>query len=182
MPDPTLLAPSTGNLTIGKGVASFKKTGAADYVDLGNCPEVVLTPDLETLEHFTSRSGVKTKDLVVVLTKSAQIKVTMEEVTSFNMSLMLMGDVDNAAVGGPRVEIFSLSTLTGAFKFVGENDIGAQVTMELWNVSLVPSGDFGLISDEWNNFEITGDVLIADTGPNVGQFGYVQITNIPGVS
>lgn len=178
MSGPTLIAPNTANLMIGKGICSFKKTGGADYVDLGNVTEVVLTPDLTTLEHFTSRAGVKQKDLTVVLEKKSSLKFVMEEFTPHNVGLMLLGAVDEAAVGGPEVDIFSESLVTGAFKFVGTNDIGPKWTMDLYNISILPSGDFGLITDEWGNMEITADVLASTEAPNIGKFGIIKLTNL----
>lgn len=183
MAGPTLIAPNTGNLMIGKGICSFKRTGAADYVDLGNVTDVVLTPDMTTLEHFTSRAGVKQKDLTVILEKKSSLKFTMEEFTPHNVGLMVLGAVDELAVDGPTVEIFSESLITGAFRFVGTNDIGPKWQMDLYNISVLPSGDFGLITDEWGNMEITADVLADQAvGPTFGKFGILKLLNLASAS
>ena len=167
------------NLQVGKGIVSFKKTGEAEFRDLGNVTEMVITPDLTTLEHYSSRVGVKSKDLVVVLEKKATVKMTMEEFTAQNMGLMLFGAVDEDGVDGPSVEIFSEAAITGALRFVGANDIGPKLTVDLYNVSITPTGDFGLITDEWNNCEVTADVLLAPAGdPNEGKFGLAKVTNV----
>jgi hypothetical protein len=44
-------------------------------------------------------------------------------------------------------------------------------------VSWTPSGDLQMISDEWNNMEVLGAILPAESGPRVGKFGTIQITN-----
>jgi hypothetical protein len=177
---PSLLAPNTGNLLIGKGILSFKKTGAADYVDLGNCTDITLTPDMETLEHFSSRAGVRSKDLTVILEKKASVTFTMEEFTAHNIGMMLLGAVNEADVGGPSIDIFSEASVTCALKFVGTSEVGPKINVDLYNVSITPSGDFSLISDDWGNMEVTADVLLSEeVGPNLGKFGKVQITNIP---
>lgn len=178
MSTPTIESPNVDNLQVGKGIVSFMKTGEATYRDMGNVTEMVITPDMTTLDHFTSRLGTKAKDLSIVLEKKATVKITMEEITGENVALMVLGTVDEAAIGGPEVEIFAQNVVTGALRFVGTNDIGPKVTVDLWHVSILPSGDFGLITDEWNNMELTADVLPAPDGTNVGKFGLIKFTNV----
>lgn len=182
MPTPTMHSPNVGNLQVGKGIVSFLKTGDSEYRDLGNVTSLVITPDMDTLEHFSSREGVKKKDLVIILEKKGTVKLVMEEFTAQNLAIMLLGDFDEAAVGGPTVEVFSTTQVTGALKFVGTNDVGPQMTVDLYNVSFTPSGDLEMISDEWNNMEVTADMLVAEDGPNAGKFGLVQFTNVTDVS
>jgi hypothetical protein len=75
------------------------------------------------------------------------------------------------------VEIFANSSITGELKFVGTNDVGPKITVNLYNVSFTPSGDLSMISDEFNSMEVTADVLAATSGPNSGKFGIAQFTN-----
>jgi hypothetical protein len=180
MPEPSLIGGNTGNLKIGKGICSFKREGSAEYVDLGNVTDVVLTADVETLDHFTSRSGVRSKDLVVTLSNGGQVQFTMEEFTPHNIGLKLVGDVDELAVGGPEIDIWSLASIVGAFRFVGTNDVGPKLTVDLFKVSITPDGDFGLIEDDWGNMQVNAEVLKDDTvGPTLNKFGTVKITNEP---
>jgi hypothetical protein len=182
MPDPSLASPNTGNYAILKGIVSFKAEGETDYRDLGNASDVTLSFDLTSLDHFSSRGGLKDKDLSIVLEKNGTLKLTLDEFTAANLALMVLGTVDEAAVGGPTIDIFTVNTIQGAFKIVGTNEIGPKMTMDLYNVSFKPSGDLGFISDEWGELSMEGDVLTATTGPNVGKRGIIQITNIPGLS
>lgn len=175
---PTTLSPNVDNLQVGKGIVSFKKTGDTDYRDLGNVSDMTITPEVDTLEHFSSRQGTKKKDLVIVLEQKCQCKLTMEEMTPANFALMVYGDIDESADGGPTVEIFANSSITGALRFVGTNDVGPKITVDLYNVSFTPTGDLGLISDEWNNMEVTADVLAAVSGENEGKFGIAKWTNM----
>jgi hypothetical protein len=177
MSSPTSLSPNVDNLQVGKGIVSFKKTGDVDFRDLGNVSALTITPEVDTLEHFSSREGTKKKDLVIIIQQKASCKITMEEITAENLALMVYGDVDEAAVGGPTVEIFANSSITGELKFVGTNDVGPKITVNLYNVSFTPSGDLSMISDEFNSMEVTADVLAATSGPNSGKFGIAQFTN-----
>lgn len=160
-------SPNVDNYFIGKGIVKFKKTGDVDYRDLGNCPEVEFTPSIETKDHFSSRSGTQTKDRKVVMQKSATLRIVMEEMTPDNLALILMGDVTPSS---PEfvIDILSLSEITGAARFVGQNDIGARVQYDWPNVSITPSGSLNLIGDDWGSMEITADVL-ADVNGSFGQ-------------
>lgn len=175
---PTTISPNVENLQVGKGTVEFKKTGDSTFRHLGNVSDMVITPEVETLEHFSSMEGTKKKDLIIILQQKAKCKITMEEFTPANFALMVYGDVDEAAVGGPEVEIFANSSITGALRFVGTNDVGPKITVDLYNVSFTPTGDLGLISDEWNNMEVTADVLAAVSGENEGKFGIAKWTNM----
>lgn len=180
---PTTTSPNVDNIQVGKGVVSFKRTGSLTYRDLGNVTEMAITPSMETLDHFSSREGVRKKDKTIIIEKQATVSFTLEEITPENVALQLLGSVDLAAVGGPEVEIFSENAVTGALRFVGTNEVGPKITIDLWNVSITPDGDFNLISDEWNNIEVTGEVLAAPTGdPNAGKFGIAKWTNLEDVS
>lgn len=168
-----------GNYRVGKGVLSFQPGGTGDFIDLGNVTSLVISPDLETLEHFSSRVGVRAKDLEVVIEKKGAVQITMEEFNPFNISLALLGSITPAAAG-PQIEIFSQTAINGALKWTAANDVGPKTDLVLHNVSFVNAGDFGFVEDEWGNMEVEAQMLVAGAGPNEGKFGYVQVTNYTG--
>lgn len=172
-----LNSPDTDNYQVGKGVVSFQPNGTGDFIDLGNCTVFEYTPSIEKLEHFSSRAGIKTKDKSVVISRGGALKITMEEITARNLSMLLMGDVDSGADGGPTVSIFTADTITGALKFVATNDIGPRWNFDFYRVEFSPSGSFNPISDEWNSIEVTGEVLTGDGGEFDGLVGVAQLTN-----
>jgi hypothetical protein len=160
------------NYTIGKGIASFKKTGESLFRDLGNVPAFEFTPTAETLDHFSSRTGVKSKDRSVVVSTEGELKITMEEFTVENLALALMGNIDEDSSERPVIDILQNSSITGEVKFVGTNSVGQQFTWLFNNVSFIPSSTVSPLSDEWGTFEVTGQVLV-DSG---GKFGTVTHT------
>jgi hypothetical protein len=162
------------NYTIGKGVASFKKTGEATFRDLGNCPAFEFTPTAETLEHFSSRTGVKSKDREVVISTEGELKISMEEWTVENLALALLGNIDEDSTGRPVIDILQNSSVTGEVKFVGSNSVGQKFEWLFNNVSFIPSGTISPLSDEWGVMEVTGQVLV----DNGGKFG--TVTHIGG--
>jgi hypothetical protein len=164
------MASSTDNLRIGKGIVSFRKTGDAEFRDLGNVPELEWTPELEELEHFTSRLGVRTRDLKVVVEKKATMRIVLEEWTLENLALAFLGEVD--AVDPNKIDIFANNAVTGALRYVGTNEIGPKYQLDLPNVSIIPAGSgIGFISDEWGQIEINAEVGVDSTG----SFGTLEL-------
>jgi hypothetical protein len=156
------ISPDPENLQVGKGIVSFKPVGQPQFIDLGNVPELEYEPTIERLDHFTSRAGIRTKDKSVVIERGGTLRVLMEEITAFNLSMLLMGTVGNAGPNGePSVDIFTADTLRGELKYVATNDVGPRWNLHFYNVEFAPSGSFNPISDEWNNIEVTGEVLQA---------------------
>jgi len=160
MPE-SLTSPNVDNYYIGKGIVSIKKPGDVDYVDVGNVPEFEYTPDLAKLDHFTSRTGIRSKDKSIVLEKSAQLRMVMEEWTARNLALMLMSVPDETNPAAVTMDILSEGSITCAVKFVGQNDVGPKWTFEFPRVEFTPSGSLNVISDDdWSGIEITGDILV----------------------
>jgi hypothetical protein len=158
---------SPENYFIGKGIVYFKKTGDADYRDLGNAPALEFTPELEELEHFSSREGVRTRDKVVVQSKSATLRITLEEFTLENLSLALLGDLDELT---NEIDIFANNAVTGQLRYVGTNEVGTKFQVDFPNVSIIPEGSLGFITDEWGQIELNCEVGV-DTN---GKFGTLK--------
>jgi hypothetical protein len=154
-------SPSVQNYHIGKGIVSFKETGASTFVDLGNAPSFVYTPNVEKKEHFSSREGIKTKDFTAITQISATIKVTLDEITPENLAMFALGDLasDGTITGLTKAEF------TGTLKVVGTNDIGQHVGWE-GDISFVPSGDFSFITDgdDFSVLELEAEVQKAVDG------------------
>jgi hypothetical protein len=184
MAEPTMQSPNVGNLQVGKGNVTFQKNFEGEFRHLGNCTAFTVTPEVETLEHFSSMEGTRKKDLVITIEQRCTVAITMEEFTAFNLALMTQGALDEAAVGGPEVEIFGATeAISGHLRFTGTNDVGPKITIDLYNVQFAPDGDLEMISDEFNAMEVTADVLVAPTGSAfVGKFGVAKFTNVTEVS
>lgn len=161
------MAASPLNYFIGKGTLSWTPTGGSAR-DLGNAPEVEITPEIEKLDHFSSMAGVRSKDRSVVISKTLRIRIVLDEITADNLQLLLMGGDITTASGVSTFDMFENSEITGALEFTGTNDIGNQVTVDMPSVSFTPSGSLNLISDEWGQIEITGEILLSGSPASFG--------------
>lgn len=159
-------SPNILNYYVGKGTVSFKKTGDMSFRDLGNVPEFEFTPEVEKLEHFSSRSGVKSKDRTIVIEKKGTIKLTMEEWTAANLALALLGTVGADSDGREVIDIFGENAISGELKFTGTNEVGPKWELHFLKVDFIPGESVNPLSDEWGALSITGDVAAVN-----GAFG-----------
>jgi hypothetical protein len=181
------MAASTANYTVSKGIVSWKPEGAPNYRDLGNAPALSITPEIEFLEHFSSRAGIKSKDLEVPVQVAGKVSLTLDEFTIDNIALAILGQVSDQTSGDPgfiaslgpgetqrrRVQIMSESTIIGALRYVGTNTVGKRVQVDLPRVAFKGGSALQLISDEWNQFELTGEILLDTAQTNNIGFGRI---------
>ncbi len=170
------VSPSIDNLGILKGNCYFTPTGGAEG-HMGNAPEVEITASIEKLDHFSSMSGVRSKDKSVVLEQSFSLRIVLEELTAKNLRLNLMGGDIQTAGDEHSFEIGANSEITGAFRFEGTNTIGNKIDLDLPNVSFTPTGSLNLISDEWGNVEVTAEVLSTTATDGSVSFGTATVTD-----
>lgn len=135
---------------------------------LGNVPEFEFTPNVEKLDHFSSQTGVRTKDKSVVLEASGTLRIVMDELTANNLRLALLGTVSINTAGDEEIDILADVAIAARVKFVGTNDIGRKLTWNFDRVEFAPSSAINMISDEWLSFEVTGEVVAV-----AGKFGTV---------
>lgn len=159
---------STDNYYVGKSIISWKKTGGGAFVDLGNVSECEFSFNINKLDHFSSRAGVKSKDKSVIIEKSATVRIVMDEITAENLALALGGTVTTASDGSKSFGLMLLNAQEGDLKIDGTNQIGKQVDW-IGKVSFAPTGSFSPISDEWGTVEATGEILVDGSG-NFGIF------------
>lgn len=169
-------SPSPLNYFIGKGIIKFTPTGGAKR-DLGNAPEVEITPSLEKLDHFSSRAGIKKKDRSAPVQAGTTIRIVLDEITAENLGMVMLSDVATNSDGTKTLRIMSKTEITGAIEFTGTNEVGNKADIDLPSVSFGPSGSFNAISDEWGNIEITGEVLATEYTDGTSDFGTITITD-----
>ena len=173
-------SPATDNYTIGKAKLYFTQATPSVVAEraLGNAPEVEFTPATETLDHFSSMAGVRSKDKSVVIEKSAELRMVLDEITAQNLQMLMVGGAVSAAAsdGGQSFAIFAESEITGSLRIEGTNDIGNKVDADFPQVSIKPTGSYSFISDEWAQMEMTADVLLQTHSDGTSDFGTITVT------
>lgn len=100
--------PITGDYNLGRG-----KIYAADLVsglpgdagwrDLGNAPEFNINVEVETLEHQSSREGLKVTDKEVVISQKINVSFQLDEINFQNLALFFSGTASAAALTNPAI-------------------------------------------------------------------------------
>lgn len=88
--------PNNSDYNLGRGALYFASNDATTglsgaYRHLGNCPEFSVTLDVETLEHQSSLSGLKTTDKEVVVSQTMNLTLSLDEINFDNLALFLAG-------------------------------------------------------------------------------------------
>lgn len=92
------------NYTLGKGILYFNRWQNAAYAgwkDLGNAPSLSFNVNIEKLEHFSSRGGLKVKDKEIISQLTPSLSFTLDEITPENFALLGLATIaDESQAGG----------------------------------------------------------------------------------
>jgi hypothetical protein len=170
------MASSPDNYALGRGILSFKETGQTNFRDMGNCTSLEFSSEIETLEHFSSRTGVRVKDAEVVLQTSGSLVATVDEITMENLRLAFLGSAladqvsadpgydPNATDQRKKFNGLAAAKIEGSLRWVGTNAVGRRFQVDFHKVSLAETGSFNFIAqDDWAEAELTFDVLFDTT-------------------
>lgn len=152
-------SPSTTLYTLGKGVLSLAPwVGDAPPTppldDMGNCSSFEAEVTEETLEHFSSRSGVRSKDKVITLETGYTLTFILDEMSVNNLKLFL-----RATQSGNALRAATALDLEYAITFISDNPYGPNETWEFHKARISPNGPFNLISDEWSTMSFSAEGL-----------------------
>lgn len=124
------------DLRIGKGIvliakhASDEPTAPANgYRDIGNAPGLALSAEVESIEHYSSRGGIKTKDDEQTTSTTYNGTITIDSMSMDNLAMFFLGS------NGPVTQ----ASATGKTQvFTG---IKLDHTYQLGQTSVNPTGD-----------------------------------------
>lgn len=118
-------SPQTRNYLYGKGELFFRAEGSEGYDHLGNAPAFTINLTEEKLEHFSSMSGTKTKDLQLVTQKGATVAFTLEEFTTGNVLRAFKGAaVAKQMQDAETVTGMAVSANKGLYTLIGKEKLG----------------------------------------------------------
>ena len=88
--------PKTEDYNLGRGIVYFASLDAnkkpASYRDLGNAPEFNITVEVETLEHQSSRGGLKVTDKEVTISQDVSVSFQLDEINHENLASFFSGE------------------------------------------------------------------------------------------
>jgi hypothetical protein len=180
---PHEVSPNVGNYVVGRGYGMIKLIPPslnpdAAYVDAGNITEFTFQVKPTRLDHFSSRVGVRKKDMVVVTELAATLTMTLEEWTARNLAFAVLGISAESPPGTHTVAILAQPLIYAAFKFTSTNVVGPQWTYEFPVCLFTPSKAMSLLpagSGAWGAMDFECDVLYDNVS---GTFGTCTATDI----
>lgn len=153
--------PDVRNLVVGKANVYFTPEGGTypdNRVHMGNVTDANFEPTIETLEHFSSMAGVRLRDRVEALQKTALLSLTIEEMTPGNLAIASLGTVETDSDGNVIITGLTENLVRGRIDAIMSNDIGPRYHFTFPAVAMRPAGPIGLITEEWWNGELEGDI------------------------
>ncbi|MFA5322005.1 MAG: hypothetical protein WC373_04970 [Smithella sp.] len=163
------LAHDTGNYLYGKGRLYFKADGGSSYIDLGNAPKLEITPEISKVDHFSSRSGTKLKDLSTVTEVKMTCNFDLDEYNADNINIAFLGD-------GITDSTQAAASVSGAAVTVAADAYLDLASMNISSVKIshgtVTGGAFAV-----------GDVVILGAASGTVQWvgeGFVEVNDVTG--
>lgn len=155
-------AASTGKTT---SIASSKK---GQYFQLGD--QFVKESTIAVASVTPEKTYVVGTDYTIH-GPSGQIFITPNSTIADGTALTVT--YDTLAKTFKKLNAFDESAVVGELHFISEAAVGTNMQVRMWNVTLMPSGDTGFISDEWNSLEFS--LELSSDEANHALFPYMEI-------
>lgn len=94
-----------------QGIVLIGERGSNGYPkgldDVGNVPEFTLQTEVDQVDHFESRTGLRAKDAILYTQSSAMLSMTMDDFANKNLARILAGAVNTSSGSSVTGEILS---------------------------------------------------------------------------
>ena len=169
----------SNNLTIPKGILYVAPWVGdtppvdGDFVDVGNATAVTCEPTRDKLDHYSSRSGTKTKDRTAEISSGYNLNFTLDEVSLANMAMFLRATISES-------EFLLANENIGGFyalRFIADNTYGRAYNINCWKVEIAPEGSVNLIGDEWMSMGFSGEGLDDTANHPTSRFFSMRFTD-----
>lgn len=174
--------PRTEDYNLGRGILYFALLDPTTnrplaYRDLGNSPEFNLSIEVETLQHSSSREGLRVVDKEVVISQSLTLNFQLDEINHENLAALFAGEKashTNSAVAGfasheayPSVEQGRWYDIIDANGNRAYDVAGDDLTVEegTSNTEAVEGVDYELDSEMGRIFIISGSTVLTAGSP-----------------
>jgi len=159
--------PGKQNYSLMKGELFAKAPVETVYHSVGNVPSFTWSPQVETLDHYSSRAGVRMRDAQIITEVGAEASITADETTIQNLAYALQGAISGyaqAQATGSTVSVASVSA--GEVVDIGLLDLtGVSATADAGTTDLAEGADYEVFAEggairflkDFTDVEITYD-------------------------
>lgn len=151
------------NYTLGKGILYFDRyqNGAySGYRDLGNAPSFSFNVNIEKLEHFSSRGGLRVKDKEIISQLTPSCSFTLDEITAENFEILGLATIDDQSQAAATGESETIAAVVGKVTLAKRG---------IKNVSVV-AGSTTLVAGT--------DYTIGAADAKAGQINFIDSTDV----
>lgn len=159
------------NYTLGKGILYFNRYNPdtktySGWRDLGNAPSFSFNVNIEKLEHFSSRGGLRVKDKEIISQLTPSCSFTLDEITAENFGILGLAKVDDMTQAAASNQTETIAAVTGVVT-LGKRAIKS-VAVAVGNNDLVEGTDFVISNAKAGQIEFkkSTDVQAAITNSN----------------
>lgn len=165
------------NYVVGRGRLFFNKflpgtktlSGGSRY--LGNSPELSLSQDEETLDHYNSDSGLKVKDASISLQNDQSGSFSLDDISAENLAMWFRGEVErNVVAGGAVADEAHNNVVRGTYLQLGltaGNPIGARNVSAVTVTNVTQANAVVTAAGNYEVDAVTGRILVLDDAPDI---------------
>ena len=102
---------------------------------------------------------------------SGQLFITAGSTIADNTALTVTYDTLEKTY--KKLNAFDENSVEGELHFISDVAVGTNMQARMWNVTMMPSGDTGFISDEWNSLEFS--LELSSDEANHALFPYMEL-------
>jgi hypothetical protein len=165
-----ILSPSLLNLFVGKAFVTFQRqypVAIADAapVHLGLLSDIDYTPDIPIIRYVNETGGIAYVAQAQPQMYGGKAKITLNELTIYNLGLLLQGNPDYSTPSAPKLLIYGLqAALTGQLIITMTNGTGPRHQLTITNALLTPAEAFKPVSKEYGNLVLNMEHLADQNG------------------
>ena len=158
--------------TLGRGILMFAPFAAgtqteSGFDDLGNVPEFNLSREIETLEHFSSREGVRTKDQSVMTQNMMTGNFIADEVRRQNLAYFLGGTGSLQTVASGTGVVTSVTATLGRSYQLGATTQNPMGVRDVTNVVVTRSSTTIAALDNYTVDAQSGMIAILEDAEDI---------------
>lgn len=140
-------------------------SGAAEVASATGGTQNTSTPGILVQDSTDTTTYVSGTDYEVDITLSdddiGRIRIIEDGSITAGETLHVTYQYD--AMTYTNIAMFANTQVVGKLRFVSDNPAGNQQELEVWSVSLTPSGDTAMIGDDWSTLGFVGEILKDET-------------------
>lgn len=158
------------NYTLGRGRIYFARFNTGTQVPgpsrfFGNCPELNLTAAVNTLDHFSSTSGVRNRDAQVQLDTTRSGTIVCDNISLENLALFFFGESSTFTdAGAAIVDELHADVIQGTYLQLGASAANPMGARGITGVSAKVGASVKTVNVDYEVDLVTGRVYIVPGG------------------